>query len=65
MQVDEILQALEAFPDPEYTAFVMRRIQGYSYSEIGQLFGWSNQRTTDVVHQTWRRLQRLLGIERL
>src|ERR1700722_15061941 len=64
MQFDAIVATVRTFPEPEYTAFVWRRIYGYSYAEIGELLGWSTQRTTDVVHQTWRRLQRLLGIER-
>jgi RNA polymerase sigma factor (sigma-70 family) len=64
MQFDAILQALRGFPDDEHRAFLLRRVEGWSYADISVLMGWDTRRTAAVVHQTWRQLQRMLGVDR-
>jgi RNA polymerase sigma factor (sigma-70 family) len=64
MQFDAILQALRGFPDDEHRAFLLRRVEGWSYADISVLMGWDTRRTAATVHQTWLQLRRLLGVHR-
>lgn len=63
MVFEEILDMIRIFPEREYQAFVLRRVEGWSYAEIGVLLEMSEAKAKQVVHQTWKELQRRLGVE--